>query len=212
MEDKNVPWKFAGLAILVIILSLAHKWSEREESKQSVEIASVENVELSVGAGYLSITLKPKKGEALIVSGWKMVVGEAVVPFPPAAALVYQGRVNQEKPVTITVPTTLILIDQESPIGVSFKENKCIGMLGHFQKFVPALPEPCQSCTEKVLDQSSGKSYPDYNQCVKNHLTEPDFFVDRWRMYPSVDTSWNTNHRVIRLYDERGRLLDTYTY
>lgn len=206
MYNKNIPWKLLGFALLIILLAIAYKWAKSEDAKKEVSIGEIKNVDLGGEESYLSIVLRPKPGEALTVSGWKVSLGDSKIPFPNASALPRQGQINEEKPVVITVPTTLIISGKRSPIGVSFRENKCIGMLGYFQNFIPPLPSKCPECTEETV------GYPDYNTCVQNHLRESDFFGNIWRMYLASGTDWTTSHRVVRLYDGKGKLLDTYSY
>ena len=206
MPTKNIPWKLLGLALLIIILALAYKLAERQKEAKTVSILSVSSASLSAEEDYLSITLSPKPGEVLSVSGWQIGMANTRIPLAKASGLPHQGQINEELPVVITMPTTLILSAKRSPIGVSFRENKCIGMLAYFQTFEPPLPDPCHECIEETV------GYPDYNTCVSNHLSESDFFGNTWRMYLATDTNFTIKHKVVHLYDEHDKLLDTYTY
>lgn len=218
MDDKNIqnfPWKLLGFAILVILLALAYKWAENEKAKKTVEIAEFSVANLNAETGYLQVTLNPRTGEALQISGWKIGLDNSQIPLVRASALPYQGKINSEQAVTITVPTTLIISLGHSPIGVSFRENKCIGMLDYFQEFVPPLPKQCDKCTETTSSNSNDEpevNYPDYNACVSAHMSESDFFGNAWRFYLATTSTWTTNNNFARLYDENGKLLDTFKY
>ena len=162
---------------------------------------------------YLQITLNPKQGQILAVSGWSVGLDNARIPIPKATALPRQGQINEESLVLISNPSTLIISPKRSPLGVSFRENKCIGMLGHFQDFVPPLPEKCLACIETIGPSTAlGVNYPDYHTCVDTHKAESDFFANTWRIYLASSTEWTTEHKVVRLYDEQGKLLDTYSF
>ncbi|OHB17136.1 MAG: hypothetical protein A2749_03250 [Parcubacteria group bacterium RIFCSPHIGHO2_01_FULL_45_26] len=213
MENKNRRWKLLGLSVLIILLALAYKWAELEKNKETVSITSISGVNMEGGDGYIKVTLEPKLGKAFVIGGWKLALGEQVIPLPNASALPYQGRLNEEKPVTLTLSTTLVISPGRSPLGVSFRENRCIGMLGYFQTFIPPLPPACEQCTEETsASPSDVVKYPDYNSCVDNHRGESDFFGSTWRMYLATDTDWTTRHKVVRLYNESNKLLDTLSY
>jgi len=71
-----------------------------------------------------------------------------------------------------------------------------------------ALPEGFPSAcvlfiTEKI----------NYNSCIKNHHTDPEFLLHEWRVFLKSDGElWNNDREIIRLLDENGKTVDVFSY
>ena len=71
-----------------------------------------------------------------------------------------------------------------------------------------------------AIPPSAGSSCQDfiqndltYNGCVALHRNDPDFFKNEWRVYLNRQQElWQNNHDQIRLLDENGNLIASYTY
>lgn len=57
-----------------------------------------------------------------------------------------------------------------------------------------------------------GNTYS-YNGCVQTYRSEPSFNLDTWRVYLGSERElWRNDHDVIRLLDDKGRIVDSITY
>ncbi len=158
MPENNLKYKLVGSAILIIILALAIKLQISNQDYR-VETEKLENI--------TKLTITPKPGKFFVSNWW-------------ASSLPMQGQINENNLVVLTEPGIIYLINHESPMGVSFRENKCTGLLSHFQTFDPPLSPFCQNCRGE-------SEYPEYNVCVAEHKTDPDFFLDIWHIYLGND-------------------------
>ncbi len=84
-------------------------------------------------------------------AGWKLVSKKTGrgVPFPQAAELPQSGRVNVLSPITFEAGDTAIIVSGRSPIGISFKENKCTGYFEERQDFRPPLTQACPTAYQE---------------------------------------------------------------
>ncbi|OYV26540.1 MAG: hypothetical protein B7W98_03070, partial [Parcubacteria group bacterium 20-58-5] len=73
------------------------------------------------------------------LTGWTLesdVTGNAMV-IPKGSETPTSGIVNSVADITLMPGESAMLISGRSPIGGSFRENKCIGYFSQFQKFTP---------------------------------------------------------------------------
>ncbi|OGG54748.1 hypothetical protein A3C20_03975 [Candidatus Kaiserbacteria bacterium RIFCSPHIGHO2_02_FULL_55_25] len=87
---------------------------------------------------------------AVPLTGWSLqsMVSGVRVPIPGAAAPFIIGVVNQLSPVVLAPGQTALVVTGPSPVGVSFRENRCTGFLEQVQSFDPALANACPASSE----------------------------------------------------------------
>ncbi len=75
------------------------------------------------------------------LAGWSLrsAVTGAYAPISSAAHLFWMGAVNTLDPVSLSSGHTALIATGVSPVGASFRENKCTGYLEQFQSFAPPL-------------------------------------------------------------------------
>lgn len=86
------------------------------------------------------------------ISGWTLeseATGNAIV-IPKGTELPSSGTINAAQDIILTPGTNAIVISGQSPIGASFRENKCIGYFGTFQTFSPPLPQNCPTPSSEL--------------------------------------------------------------
>src|SRR3989344_2077555 len=78
---------------------------------------------------------------AVSLTGWSLqsMVSGVRIPIPGAATPFIIGIVNQLPPVVLAPGQTALVVTGASPVGVSFRENRCTGFLEQVQSFDPAL-------------------------------------------------------------------------
>ncbi len=101
------------------------------------------------------------------ISGWTLeseATGNAAV-IPKGTETPTSGVVNAAQDIVLTPGMQAIIISGQSPIGASFRENKCIGYFGSFQKFSPPLADDCPSPSSE-LAAFYGATYVRDSGCI----------------------------------------------
>ncbi|MFA7309890.1 MAG: hypothetical protein WC050_03195 [Candidatus Paceibacterota bacterium] len=91
-------------------------------------------------------------GAPLSLQGWSLAsaVSGARVYLPLAAHPFILGRVNTVAPVTLSSGESAVVFTERSPVGTSFRENRCTGYLAQLQTFDPSLANNCPSPSEAL--------------------------------------------------------------
>lgn len=105
-------------------------------------------------AQYLVIETSSANAVPLSLSGWSLqsVVSGTRTALPSATDLFRQGTVNTVRNTSLAPGDVAIVATGFSPVGVSFRENRCSGYLDQFQRFAPSLQTRCPSATETIPD------------------------------------------------------------
>ena len=94
---------------------------------------------------YLEIRVSGGAGVPVDLTGWTLesdATGNAVT-IPKGTAVPMSGTVNAAQDIVLNPGQQAIVVSGQSPIGASFRENKCIGYFSTFQHFSPSLPQNC---------------------------------------------------------------------
>jgi hypothetical protein len=101
----------------------------------------------------VEISIPSNAGQSVNISGWRFV-SEATgitTAIPGGTAIPISGIVNQMQNIVLAPGERAMIISGRSPIGTSFRENKCIGYLGSFQRFSPQLPQNCPLQSDELV-------------------------------------------------------------
>jgi len=123
---------------------------------------------------YIEITISQNAGVPVDISGWRIAsdaTGNAAF-IPKGTEVPISGTVNASQDVVLTPGTRAIIISGQSPIGASFRENKCIGYFSAFQKFSPSLPQNCPAPSDE-LASFYGTGYIRDSFCIDYVRTIP---------------------------------------
>lgn len=99
----------------------------------------------NLGNEYVEIGVASDAGIPVDLTGWTLesdATGNAVT-IPQGTEVPTSGIVNAIQDVVLSPGERAIIISGKSPIGASFRENKCIGYFSTFQNFSPPLPQNC---------------------------------------------------------------------
>lgn len=101
------------------------------------------------------ISIKAASGNKIptIISGLRLSSGrnpEKLIAIPQGVTLPYAGIISSVETISLQPNEEAIIISGRSPIGASFKVNKCSGYLGNLQLFNPLLPASCPSAIETL--------------------------------------------------------------
>ena len=111
------------------------------------------------GNEYIELSVAENAGVPVDLTGWTIeseTTGNASV-IPKGTETPTSGIVNEIQDIVLSPGENAILISGQSPIGASFRENKCIGYFSNFQKFSPPLPQNCPEPSDELTS-----FYPDY--------------------------------------------------
>ena len=104
------------------------------------------------GNEYIEITVAQSASVPVDISGWTLssdATGNASV-IPKGTEVPISGVVNAAQDIVITPGISAIIVSGWSPIGASFRENKCIGYFSNFQYFSPSLPQNCPAPSDEL--------------------------------------------------------------
>lgn len=94
---------------------------------------------------YVEISVSQNAGIPINLSEWTLVSdasGSSII-IPKGTEVPTSGVVNAAQDIVLSPGERAILISGKSPIGASFRENRCIGYFSTFQNFSPPLPQNC---------------------------------------------------------------------
>lgn len=117
---------------------------------------------------YIEISVAQDAGAPVNLTGWTLyseATGSSSV-IPKGTETPISGTVNASQDIIITPGKRAIIISGSSPIGASFRENKCIGYFSTFQQFYPSLPQNCPVPSDE-LSTYYGASYIRDVACIE---------------------------------------------
>jgi hypothetical protein len=112
---------------------------------------------------YVTITADSRNAKPIKITGWT-IQGKTGVSaiIGQATYLPIQGKINPLLDVYLNPGEKAIILTGQSPLGYSFRLNKCIGYLSQFQTFVPSLPKNCPLPKNEYLPSTFNDACLDY--------------------------------------------------
>lgn len=103
-------------------------------------------------AEYLTLVARYSNQASVSLRGWSLqsVVSGVRVPLPEAAETFSLGVIQLTAPMSLLPGETAIVVSGPSPVGASFRENRCSGYLGQFQTFTPPVERACPTPREEL--------------------------------------------------------------
>lgn len=116
------------------------------------------------------VELRASKENASVISlkGWRLksLISGRSLEIEEASYLPHFGQVNTELPVNLRAGDKIYVTTGRSPIGVSFRVNKCSGYYQQFQKFTPRLKEQCPDPEDEILLYEGDRNIFIDNECL----------------------------------------------
>ncbi|MCX6702041.1 MAG: hypothetical protein NTX96_02495 [Candidatus Zambryskibacteria bacterium] len=120
---------------------------DKKTQSQYKGIVTLSYINRSTDPSQEYVTIKVSYGAVgtIPVTGWilKSLDSGTQVTIPKGTYLFFTGMMNAEDDIYLNANDVLYLITGISPVGASFKVNKCSGYLGQFQTFIPYLNTNC---------------------------------------------------------------------
>jgi hypothetical protein len=94
---------------------------------------------------YITLSASRRNTENISITDWKLesMISKKQVSIGGAVEIYRSGLVNPEPDLQLAPGESVIISTGLSPIGASFKINKCSGYLEQFQDFYPKLSKKC---------------------------------------------------------------------
>ncbi len=164
-----------------------------------------------------------EKGESAIITTGKVGASTPynIVSFKEN---ICSGYLENLPEYAFTPPLRRNCPDPSDELGQEFLDTEC-------KKFVDRLPsckvpdfepkdragEPCNNCVNNTPLSSVCvayiKSHFSYPGCIANHLNDPDFSGNRWRVFLGLGWEmWAKEYESIELYNRSGQLVDIKQY
>lgn len=101
---------------------------------------------------YLELSVSQSAGVPINLSEWRLVsdASGSSAPIPKGTEIPVSGTINASENIVLSPGIRAIISSGQSPIGASFRENKCIGYFSTFQTFYPPLPQNCPSPSDEL--------------------------------------------------------------
>lgn len=101
------------------------------------------------------------------LSGWTLGsdASGSFVTIPKGTEVPASGTINAIQDIILSAGTQALIISGQSPIGASFRENKCMGYFSAYQSFYPSLPQNCP-LPESELSSFYGSDYIRDARCI----------------------------------------------
>lgn len=129
---------------------------------------------------YVELSVADNANVPVDISGWTIssgATGSGAV-IPKGTEVPTSGVINAAQDIILTPGEKALLISGQSPIGASFRENKCIGYFSAYQHFSPPLPQNCPTPSDELM-ANYGSDYIRDNTCI-------DYVKTLTRCEPSI--------------------------
>jgi len=115
----------------------------------------------------IQVSVSQNAGLPVDLSQWTLEsdASGAAVSIPRGTAIPTSGTVNAAQDIILSPGEQAIITSGQSPIGASFRENKCIGYFSTFQTFSPSLPLNCPVPSDE-LAKFYGPTYLRDASCI----------------------------------------------
>lgn len=132
----------------------ANTISSQFENKISIKSSSTGPRKDSADTEYLTLTASRRNNEKISITGWKLesIISKKQIAIGGAVEVYRSGVVNSEPALRLAPGETVIIATGRSPIGASFRTNKCTGYLEQFQDFSPKLSKQCPRPNDEFDD------------------------------------------------------------
>ena len=101
---------------------------------------------------FIELTASDSNSASVPIAGWSLqsAVSGARAAVPQAAPLFVLRMVNNVQGISLEPGASVVLTTAASPVGTSFRENRCIGYLNELQTFTPELSGSCPTPSEAL--------------------------------------------------------------
>jgi hypothetical protein len=116
---------------------------------------------------YITLSIPQDASLPIDLSGWSFSSDASgnMTSIPKGTEVPTSGVINAAEDIVLKPGMRAIISSGPSPIGASFRENKCIGYFSTFQSFYPTLPQSCPTPSNE-LTSFYGPDYIRDSSCI----------------------------------------------
>ena len=126
---------------------------------------------------YIEVRALKSNEDIVNITNWTVEGAVGLnLKIPQAVHLMISSRINPKSDVILNPGEKAIIVTGRSPIGTSFRLNKCTGYFEQFQDFYPSLPQKCLYPKDEEWPTSLSYDCLDYIDTLprcKANLTHP---------------------------------------
>lgn len=112
---------------------------------------------------YLGIRASPQNDSPLRITGWALEGKQGLdIAIGQGTYLIYSAQINPQEDIFLYPEEKTFIITGESPVGTSFRLNKCTGYFEQFKDFYPSLPKECPYPKDEDLPANLNDKCLDY--------------------------------------------------
>lgn len=126
-----------------------------------ISVAGI-NRSSSADGEYIVLRASPQNSNKVLLTGLRLESASSGrgADIPSGVSLPFQNQINSQQPIYLAPGDIAYVITGRSPLGTSFRLNKCTGFFNQYQTFSPNLPSRCPQPSERDLP-SNGTIYND---------------------------------------------------
>ena len=153
-----------------VVLPALSPYRGRVRLDYSVANASSSNASTE----YVQLSVINDDGPSIDITGWQLISGATYknAYIPRGTLLPVSGVVNPTSDIVLDPGDSAIIVSGTSPVGGSFRENKCTGYFGTTQTFTPPLTAACPTAAND-LATFYGSQYIPKRTCIDFASTLP---------------------------------------
>ncbi|MAZ67229.1 hypothetical protein CL652_00465 [bacterium] len=112
-----------------------------EIQKRDIESLKMQELEYQ----YIEIRAKETNAQPINISNWSIqsMISDTWIGIPQGVERYVAGEVNELQDIYLRPGDRALIATKQSPVGVSFRVNRCSGFLGTTQTFEPSLRTAC---------------------------------------------------------------------
>lgn len=102
--------------------------------------------------------------EPVAITGWKVLDRQTKILYTFPKGVKVLGSVDigyLSLPIVVQSGDVIVVSSGKSPIGHSFRVNKCSGYRSQFEKFIPTIKTPCPNPLQEFLDDGTVPFFDD---------------------------------------------------
>lgn len=155
IEDQ-IETAQAEVALIEQELENIEKFGENSPYKGQIKIVKRSSTlkRTDVNDEYITLETSSNNTARIDLDGWRLesTVSNRSYEIPEAVHTIISGTTGTKQPVVASPGDKIHIITGRSPIGSSFRVNKCSGFFTQFQDFEPRIREICPDPEEEIFD------------------------------------------------------------
>lgn len=170
IDNIKASLERSGIQTETIKIELALLAEKNSASPLSgkISIGSVTYGRTSSDGELVILRASSANNEKVLLTGLRLesVISGRGATIAKGVQLPFQNQINTEQPIYLSPGETVYILTGRSPLGMSFRLNKCTGFFSQFQSFNPSIPSRCPNPSSESLPPPANQ----YNDQCLNYI------------------------------------------